>query len=162
MRGCFLEGFEAETVSSWAIESIDVSAYTVAVDTEVVRSGRHSLRLTGGSSVNFDGLRATLPSHARPRNIAFWLRTSAEGNVGYLTLGGISIQVCEPMRWLRATHCAWLRLLIHRANASPCLHRAVAAHCQHDASTPPAHRQHTASAPLVSRSRRSHRSSSFT
>ena len=95
---CFLEGFEAESVSSWFIESVDVSAYSVVVDESVVRSGRHSLRLEGGSSVNFDGLRAHLPASARPKHVSFWLRASAEGNVGYFTIGGSSIQVQAALR----------------------------------------------------------------
>ena len=95
VRNCFLEGFEDHGMVAWAIESADASAYTVTVDESIVKSGQHSLRLVGGSSVNFDGLRAQLPAGARPSHVSFWLRTLARGNVGYFTLGGSSTEVWQ-------------------------------------------------------------------
>ena len=63
VKGCFLEGFEgAQGMGSWVIESADAAAYTVLLDADVVHSGGHSLRLSGGSSMNFDGLSSKLPS----------------------------------------------------------------------------------------------------
>lgn len=94
LRNCFIDGFEASSVSSWIIESVDVSAYSVVIDTNasIVHSGSHSLRLQGGRATNFDGLKASLPDGAKPKSISFLVRASHAANVGYFTLGGPSMQ----------------------------------------------------------------------
>jgi hypothetical protein len=106
---CFLEGFEAAQLgTAWVIESTDLSAYSVSLDEHVHRSGRHALRLEGGRSASFDGLRAQLPPNARPRHVAFWVRASAIGNLGYLSLGGGSLQSSALFFHLRADGSAGL------------------------------------------------------
>jgi hypothetical protein len=107
--GCFLEGFEAARLAAdWVIESEDVSAYSVTFDREVTHSGRHSLKLEGGSSINFDGLRGQLPAGSRPRQVSFWLRTSSRANAGYFTLGGNTILSSVLFFHLRADGSAGL------------------------------------------------------
>ena len=114
---CFLEGFETPQLGkAWVIESRDLAAYSVSFDTQsnVTRhSGRQSLRLSGGSSVEFDGLRARLPSGSKPRRVAFWVRAASKANAGYFTLGqhseaGGSIQSSVLFFHLRADGSAGL------------------------------------------------------
>ncbi|EOD06101.1 hypothetical protein EMIHUDRAFT_453510 [Emiliania huxleyi CCMP1516] len=89
--GCFVDGFEVGELR-WYAEGSDPEAYNVSVDTASPHSGKHSLRIAGGSGGQFDGLSASLPgASGEPRGISFWLRTSVAGNVGYLALGGKSL-----------------------------------------------------------------------
>ena len=106
---CFLDGFESDRLRNvWSIETVDVSAASVVFDAQVVRSGSRSLRFEGGRAVNFDGLRAQLPTGSRPSSVSFWLRPLAAGNVGYFTLGGGSIETSVIFFHLRADGTAGL------------------------------------------------------
>jgi len=88
--GCWIDGFESGLY--WQIESADVGAYSVLRDEQVKHSMRYSMRLAGGQGGQFDGVVTTIGNYATPRQISCWLRCTSKGNVGYLTLGGPSLQ----------------------------------------------------------------------
>ncbi|KAL1495684.1 hypothetical protein AB1Y20_016547 [Prymnesium parvum] len=97
LPNCFIEGFEAESLqqtrgSKWFIEATDVSEYAVAIDAAVSHSGGRALRLAGGRGVYFDGLKSTLPTTSGPRRLSFYIRSATAANVGYLALGGNTVQ----------------------------------------------------------------------
>ncbi len=91
--GCTLDGFERERLHSWLVQSADADggAYSFTLD-GVAHTGSQSLRVTGGSGGQFDGIMRTLPAGSRVARLSCWLRTATYANVGYLALGGPSLR----------------------------------------------------------------------
>jgi len=89
---CFAEGFEGNRgLEGWVVEAADPSTYAQPLLDERAHSGAHALRLAGGRGSSFDGLSAAHLPGRRPTRVSCYLRAAALANVGYLTLGGATL-----------------------------------------------------------------------
>ena len=89
---CFAEGFEGNRgLEGWVVEAADPSTYAQPLLDARAHSGAHALRLAGGRGSSFDGLSAAHLPGRRPTRVSCYLRAAALANVGYLTLGGATL-----------------------------------------------------------------------